>query len=121
MHVLYGITNCDTVKKARTWLDKHAIEYRFHDFRKHGLEPNMLLSFVHAIGWQTLLNRSGMTWRKLPEHDKADLDERKATTLMRDHPTVIKRPVLMLDTKRTQKFHVGFQEAAYENIFQHKE
>lgn len=121
MHVLYGITNCDTVKKARTWLDKHAIEYRFHDFRKHGLEPDMLLSFVKAVGWQILLNRSGMTWRKLPEYEKADLDEQRAIALMLDHCTIIKRPVLVLHKAAKEKFHVGFQETTYESIFLHKE
>jgi Spx/MgsR family transcriptional regulator len=121
VHVLYGITNCDTVKKARAWLDKHDIEYRFHDFRKHGLEQTTVQTFSNSVGWEALLNRNGMTWRKLNEKDKSDLDEKKALALMLDYPTVIKRPVLMLDKNRTKKFYAGFQEAEYKKIFSVKE
>lgn len=121
MHVLYGITNCDTVKKARAWLDKHDVEYCFHDFRKQSLEQETLQTFVNAVGWELLLNRSGMTWRKLAESDKSNLDESRALALMLAHPTVIKRPVLMLDKAHSKKFHVGFQVANYKNIFSVKE
>ncbi|MEO7558372.1 MAG: ArsC family reductase [Gammaproteobacteria bacterium] len=117
MNILYGITNCTTVKKARTWLENNAIEYRFHDFRTHGLDTDTLQSFISSSGWETLLNRSGMTWRKLPEKDKSDLDERSALNLMLQFPTVIRRPVLMLDKTRTKKFYIGFQEAEYQKIF----
>ncbi len=117
MIVLYGITNCSTVKKARAWLDNNGIDYRFHDFRKHGLDTETVQSFINACAWESLLNRSGITWRKLPEKDKLALDEGRALSLMLQYPAVIKRPVLMLDKIRSKKFHVGFQEAVYRNIF----
>jgi len=117
MHVLYGITNCTTVKKARSWLENNAIEYRFHDFRAHGLDTETVQSFIHACGWESLLNRNGMTWRKLPEKAKLALDEGRALSLMLQHPAVIKRPVLMLGKTRTKKFYIGFQEADYKKIF----
>ncbi|MEO5702823.1 MAG: ArsC family reductase [Gammaproteobacteria bacterium] len=121
MHMLYGISNCDTVKRTRAWLDKHDVIYRFHDFRKQGLEQGTLQTFINAAGWELLLNRRGMTWRKLSDTDKSDLNEGKALALMLAHPTVIRRPVLMLDKTCFKKFHVGFQEAEYQNLFSAKE
>lgn len=91
---VYGISNCDTVKKARAWLDERAIGYRFHDYKKEGADPAKLSSWVAAEGWETLLNRRGTTFRKLDEADKADLDADKAVQVMEAHPSAIKRPVV---------------------------
>jgi len=113
MITLYGIPNCDTVKKAREWLETHGVAYRFHDFRKDGLEEATLRRWCAELGWERLLNRSGTTWRRLPEGDRADLDEAKAIRLMLANPAVIKRPVLDLGHER----HVGFKEPDYARIF----
>ena len=91
---LYGIPNCDTVKKARTWLDAAGVAYRFHDFRKDGLDPAKLQGWIDAIGWEKLLNKAGTTFRTLPDADKAELDAGKAKALMLDQPAMIKRPVV---------------------------
>lgn len=90
----YGIPNCDTVKKARLWLDERAIRYAFHDYKKEGADPERLEVWVAAEGWETLLNRRGTTFRKLDEADKADIDAAKAVRLMSEHPSTIKRPVV---------------------------
>lgn len=119
MTTVYGITHCETVKKARVWLEKRGVDYRFHDFRKDGLDQTLLKTFIKNLGWEALLNKSGMTWRKLPEKDKAKLDEKKAASLMLAHPTVIKRPVLTVGEK-TIKYHVGFNEKDYETLFTKK-
>jgi Spx/MgsR family transcriptional regulator len=94
---LYGIKNCDTMKKARAWLDAKGVPYAFHDYKAEGIDRPRLEAWARAVGWETLLNRAGTTFRKLPDADKADLDERKALTLMLDQPSMIKRPVLDLD------------------------
>lgn len=92
--VVHGIPNCDTVKKARSWLDAQGIAYRFHDFRKDGLDPAMLRAWVAESGWETVLNRAGTTFRKLPEADRNDLDADKALAIMLANPSAIKRPVV---------------------------
>jgi arsenate reductase len=94
MTILYGIPNCDTVKKARQWLDAADLPYRFHDFRKDGLDPALLDGWMAALGWEALLNRNGTTFRALPDADKAGLDARRAAALMLAAPAMIKRPVL---------------------------
>ena len=91
---VYGIPNCDTVKKARRWLDERSIEYAFHDYKKEGADPERLERWVAAEGWEALLNRRGTTFRKLGEADKADIDAGKAVRLMEAHPSAIKRPVV---------------------------
>jgi Spx/MgsR family transcriptional regulator len=91
---IYGIKNCDTMKKARAWLDAHGVAYAFHDYKAAGVERDMLEAWVRAVGWQTLLNRAGTTFRKLPDADKANLDATKAIRLMLAQPSMIKRPVL---------------------------
>ncbi|MFP5344929.1 MAG: ArsC family reductase [Gammaproteobacteria bacterium] len=113
MTVVYGITNCSTVKKARAWLEQHGVEYRFHDFRKDGLDAKTLQTFVDKLGWETLLNKSGMTWRKLAEKDKSGLNDKKARALMLEFPTVIKRPVLVTG----KNYHAGFNETDYQRLF----
>lgn len=91
---LYGIPNCDTVKKARSWLDDNAIEHRFHDYKKAGIDAAHLERWADALGWDVLLNRAGTTFRKLDDDAKADLDQSKAIALMVDQPSMIKRPVV---------------------------
>lgn len=91
---LYGIPNCDTVKKARTWLDAHGIAYAFHDYKKSGADKARLAGWCDALGWETVLNRAGTTFRKLPDADKSGLDRDKAIALMIAQPSMIKRPIV---------------------------
>ncbi len=107
---LYGIANCDTMKKARTWLDDHAVAYAFHDYKKAGADPAQLRYWVDTLGWEMVLNRAGTTFRKLPEADRADLDADKAIFLMLAQPSMIKRPIL--DTGET--LLAGFKPERYE-------
>ena len=109
MTTLYGIKNCDTVRKARRWLEAHNIDYGFHDFRQQGLDRELLASWVDELGWEVLLNKRGTTWRKLPEKEKDNLDREKAIELMLTHPAMIKRPVLNTGKHRL----VGFNEENY--------
>ena len=106
---LYGIPNCDTVKKARVWLGEHGIDHVFHDYKKSGVDPVMLALWVDEHGWEAVLNRAGTTFRKLPETDRTELDRDKAITLMLSQPSMIKRPVLDLGARRL----VGFKPDAY--------
>ncbi len=92
--ILYGIPNCDTVKKARTWLDGQGIAYAFHDYKKAGADAAKLAAWCEAVGWETVLNRAGTTFRKLPDADKADLDQARAVALMAANPSCIKRPIV---------------------------
>jgi arsenate reductase len=91
---IYGIKACDTMKKARAWLDEHGIGYEFHDYKTQGIDRGRLESWVGALGWEALLNRSGTTFRKLPEQDREGLDESRAIALMLARPSMIRRPVL---------------------------
>ncbi|MCU7844662.1 MAG: ArsC family reductase [Candidatus Thiodiazotropha sp. (ex Monitilora ramsayi)] len=110
---LYGIPNCDTMKKARQWLAEHDIEYEFHNYKKTGIDENRLRLWVKKVGWETLLNRRGMMWRKLDESVKTGIDEASAIQVMLDTPSIIKRPVLELE----KQLHVGFKAENYEEIF----
>jgi arsenate reductase len=110
---IYGIPNCDTMKKARAWLEAHAIDAAFHDYRKQGVDSALLREWAGEVGWQVLLNRAGTTFRKLPEVDKADLDQDKAIALMVAQPAMIKRPVLV----HGDAVIVGFSPDRYETIF----
>ena len=110
---VYGIPNCDTMKKARKWLTDHDVEYEFHDYKKEGVDEKRLRSWVALVGWETLLNRRGMMWRKLDDAVKAGIDESSAIGVMLETPSIIKRPVLEHD----KALHVGFKEADYEAIF----
>jgi arsenate reductase len=107
--VLYGIRNCDTMKKARAWLDERGIAYRFHDYKAEGIDRERLALWCGKLGWETLLNRAGTTFRKLPDGDKAGLDEAKAIELMLAQPSMIKRPVLDLGGR----FVAGFKPEFY--------
>ncbi|MEO6093311.1 MAG: arsenate reductase [Novosphingobium sp.] len=91
---LYGIANCDTVKKARAWLDAEGIAYRFHDYKKQGADPAQIAGWMEVLGWEQVLNRSGTTFRKLPDTDKLDLDGSRAGTLMVANPSAIRRPIV---------------------------
>jgi len=91
---IYGIKNCDTMKKARAWLDQHGVAYRFHDYKTEGVTRDRLDQWLAQVGWETLLNRSGTTFRKLPEAEREGLDQAKAIALMLAQPSMIKRPVV---------------------------
>jgi arsenate reductase len=106
---IYGIKNCDTMKKARAWLDGHGVAYGFHDYKTEGIERARLLRWAKQVGWETLLNRAGTTFRKLDDADKEALDETKAIALMLAQPSMIKRPVLDLGGKLL----VGFKPEIY--------
>ncbi|RTL52832.1 MAG: ArsC family reductase [Bradyrhizobiaceae bacterium] len=107
---IYGIKNCDTMKKARAWLDAHRIAYDFHDYKTAGIGKEQLVRWSKDVGWETLLNKAGTTFRKLPDADKANLTEKKALSLMLAQPSMIKRPVLDLGGKLV----VGFKPEIYE-------
>lgn len=111
--ILYGIRNCDTIKKARGWLDSRKIAYAFHDYKTAGIEAEHLQRWCKELGWETLLNRTGTTFRKLSEADKQGLNERKAIAMMLAQPSMIKRPVLDLGTQRL----VGFKPELYAQAF----
>ena len=106
---IYGIKNCDTMKKARGWLDSHGVAYGFHDYKTEGVAKDQLKRWSDELGWETLLNRAGTTFRKLPDADKEGLNERKALALMLAQPSMIKRPVL----DRGGKLLVGFKPEVY--------
>lgn len=106
---IYGIKSCDTMKKARTWLDGHGVIYRFHDYKAEGIDRKRLADWCRTVGWEVLLNRSGTTFRALPEAQKKDLTEAKAIALMLAQPSMIKRPVL----EHGAKLVVGFKPETY--------
>jgi len=110
MLTIYGIPNCDTMKKARTWLESHDVPYEFHDYKKAGIDEARLSAWSKKAGWETLLNRAGTTFRKLPDSDKTSLTEKKAIALMQAQPSLIKRPVLELGRG---KILVGFKPEIY--------
>ena len=111
---LYGIPNCDTVKKARTWLADRQHDYLFHDFKKAGLDRPTIEGWLQRVDWQVLVNRKGTTWRALDEARKASIvDADSAITLMLENPSVIKRPVLVTATHTI----VGFSDDTYQQIF----
>ena len=109
---LYGIANCDTVRKARRWLDGQGIAYRFHDLRKDGIGETQLRAWSEELGWEALLNRRGTTWRTVPDTVKAGLDTDAAIRLMLEMPAIIRRPVLDLGDRCV----VGFTQAHYQSL-----
>jgi arsenate reductase len=112
--VIYGIKNCDTMKKARAWLDKRGVNYSFHNYKTAGIEREKLERWAKKVGWEALLNRAGTTFRKLPDKDKDGLTEKKAVALMLKQPSMIKRPVLELGAG---KLLVGFAPESYKAAF----
>lgn len=111
--VIYGIKNCDTMKKARSWLEAHGIDAAFHDYKTQGVDRAHLEAWCEAVGWETVLNRAGTTFKKLDDARKADLTKEKAIGLMLEQPSMIKRPVLENDGEIT----VGFKPDTYASIF----
>ena len=109
---IYGIKNCDTMKKARAWLEAHGVDYDFHDYKSDGIDRATLEKWAKTVGWEVLLNRAGTTFRKLPDDAKQNIDERKAIKLMLEQPSMIKRPVL----ERGRTLLVGFTEDRYSAI-----
>jgi len=110
---IYGIRNCDTMKKARAWLEAKGVTHDFHDYKKDGIERERFKGWAKALGWDVLLNRKGTTFRQLPEEEKSSLGERKAIGLMLTYPSMIKRPVL----ENEGRLLVGFSPALYEDFF----
>ena len=110
---LYGIANCDTIRKARNWLDSREIVFEFHDYRKQGLDLALLQSMESALGWETMVNRRGTTWRGLPDAIKDNIDRDSALQVMLENPAIIKRPILARDNR----FFIGFNDQQYQEIF----
>lgn len=109
---IYGISNCDTVKKARRWLDQHGLSFTFVDYRKDPLDKKIIKGWLEQVGSETLLNKKSRTWRELPDTDKDKLTDSKIVKLLLDHPTLIKRPVLI----KGSNILVGFDAEAYKNL-----
>ncbi|GHG70776.1 arsenate reductase [Alishewanella longhuensis] len=109
---LYGIKNCDTIKKARQYLEQHRLEYQFHDYRTDGITSELLTDFAAKLGWQPLLNTRGTTWRQLSDEQKANIDQQSALALMLSQPALIKRPVLA----HGNEYLLGFSESSYEKF-----
>ena len=110
---LYGIANCDTMKKARAWLDGHGVSYAFHDYKKAGIDETLVRSWVAELGWEALVNRRGTTWRRLTESEREGIDAESAVRLLVENPSLIRRPVLDSGVAR----HVGFSEDLYQGLF----
>ena len=110
---IYGIKNCDTMKKARAWLDEHGVAYAFHDYKAAGIERAKLEGWAREVGWETLLNRAGRTFRTLPESEQKGVTEKKAIALMLEQPSMIKRPVLDVGGRLL----VGFKPEQYVKMF----
>lgn len=113
MTTIYGISNCDTVRKAKRWLDDHGIDYRFHDFRKDGITREMVDTWCEAAGLETVLNKRGTTWRQLPDEIKNNADDEQLKALLCEQPTLIKRPVL----EHNAAIHIGFKADVYNTLF----
>jgi len=113
MTTLVGIKNCDSVKKARKWLEGHGVDYDFHDLREQGVEKTELAKWLDAVGWETLLNRRSTTWKQLSDTDRSDVERDKALALMLANPTLIKRPVLITG----KVIRAGFKDTDYKTIF----
>jgi arsenate reductase (glutaredoxin) len=113
MTTMFGIKNCDTVKKARGWLDAAGVPHAFHDYKTAGVDAARLAGWADAVGWEVLLNRAGTTFRKLPDADKAGIDRAKALTLMAAHPSLIKRPIV----EHAGQLLIGFRPERYAEAF----
>ncbi|MDE1914960.1 MAG: arsenate reductase [Sphingomonadales bacterium] len=112
--ILYGIPNCDTVKKARVWLAARGVDYAFHDYKKAGADAAQIAHWVEQAGWEKVLNRAGTTFKKLPEAEKVDLDAAKAVAIMAANPSAIKRPIVERDGALIA---VGFKDADWDALF----
>ncbi|MDO8861475.1 ArsC family reductase [Haliea sp. E1-2-M8] len=114
MITLYGISNCDTVKKARRWLELHDVEYRFHDLREDGINKAQVRAWLDELGWETLVNKRSTSWKALPAAARETMDDNAALTAILEHPTLIKRPLLDVGHER----HCGFSEKTWAALFQ---
>ena len=112
MPILYGIKNCDTVKKARRWLEDHAVEYQFHDFRQDGLDKKQLSSWVEKLGWEAIVNKRSTTWRNLSDKEKEITTNAQAIKILLANPTLIKRPIV----EKNKTLLVGFKEAEFKKL-----
>ena len=110
---MYGIPNCDTIKKAKKWLQQANIDFEFHDYRKQGVDKEMVTGFCNQLGWELVLNKRGTTYRQLSEQQKETLDESSAIALLVEHPAMIKRPILLVE----DQYHIGFKADQYAAIF----
>ena len=110
--ILYGIANCDTVSKARRWLNDAGSDYQFHDFRKDGITPEQINHWCDQLGWEKVLNKRSTSWRKLPKEQIENVDQQQAVALMAEMPTLIKRPVLVTD----EWIELGFKAETYQNL-----
>ena len=113
MTTLYGINNCDTIRKARRWLKENSIEYTFHDFREDGISETLLSTWTRTLDWESLLNRRGTTWRQLPASVRESINRKTALKVMCEQPAIIKRPVL----DYSKQLHLGFSDDRYAAIF----
>ncbi len=113
MTTIYGIKNCDTMKKTFKWLDEMGIEYNFYDYKKNGVDEKILKKAVKEFSWEQVLNRKGMTWRKLPKDVQSSMDEKKAIDIALENPSIIKRPLLI----HKEEMVLGFNPETYENMF----
>lgn len=113
MTTIYGIKNCDTIKKARQWLERHNVTYTFHDFREHGIDSNKIKQWLDQLGWETVVNKRSTTWKQLDPQNRDNMDTALALKTILEHPTLVKRPVLETATH----LHIGFKEADYITIF----
>jgi len=113
MITMYGIPNCDSIKKARRWLNQHDVSYQFHNYKKDGIAAEQLKQWVDQLGWEVLLNKRGTTWRKLNDEQKANIDASKAIILMGEYHSMIKRPVLVINGH----IETGYSEQRYQELF----
>ncbi|MEZ9628669.1 ArsC family reductase [Vibrio breoganii] len=111
--IMYGIPNCDTIKKAKKWLQEHQIEFTFHDYRKQGITNEMVSEFCDFFGWEQVLNKRGTTYRQLSDEQKQTLDRDNAIALLLEHPAMVKRPIIRIG----DLLHIGFKAHQYDNIF----
>lgn len=113
MTTMYGISNCDTIKKAKKYLNDNNLTFKFHDYRKDGITPTLINEFAEHIDWQELLNKRGTTYRQLSDEQKQNLDKSNALELLVQYPAMIKRPVLL----HNGQYHLGFKIAQYDEVF----
>ncbi|MGD8120667.1 ArsC family reductase [Vibrio sp. TRT 2004] len=110
---MYGIPNCDTIKKAKKWLEAEGVEYHFHDYRKQGIDKAMVETFCQQLGWENVVNKRGTTFRQLSQEQKDNLDQNSAIELLVEQPAMIKRPILVAN----DTYHLGFKADQYAAIF----
>ncbi|WP_070962786.1 ArsC family reductase [Vibrio sonorensis] len=111
--IMYGIPNCDTIKKARKWLENAGISFEFHDYRKQGINQEMVSTFCQHLGWEAVLNKRGTTYRQLTQEQKDGLNASNAVTLLVENPAMIKRPILVVN----DQYFIGFKAEQYQEIF----